>query len=273
MALKFSMQLKPKFIVYDCMDELSAFNFAPKEMLHLEKKLLSMADIVFTGGYSLFEAKKKQHNNIHPFPCGIEKEHFEKARTTLLEPEDQAWIKGPKIGFYGVIDERFNISLIEEMAMARPTWQFMLIGPVVKIDQDSLPKNKNIHYLGQKSYTELPNYLAHWDVAMIPFLLNESTAFISPTKTPEYLSAGVPVVSTPIKDVVNPYGIKKLVHICADSVQFLQAIDSEINKSCTKEWLQRVDQFLRGISWDITFAAMNNKISQTINQQKISIAS
>lgn len=273
MALKFTMHLKPKFIVYDCMDELSAFKFAPKEMIQLEKKLMAMADIVFTGGYSLFEAKKTQHTNIHPFPSGIEKEHFEKARKKLAEPGDQAGITGPKIGFYGVIDERFDIGLIEEMAIARPHWQFILIGPIVKIDQNLLPRNSNIHYLGQKSYTELPEYLSHWDVAMIPFLLNESTAFISPTKTPEYLSAGVPVVSTLIKDVVNPYGIKELVHICSGPAEFIASIESEINKSCPKAWLQKVDQFLKGVSWDITYAAMNSKICYTMNHQKISIAS
>jgi glycosyltransferase involved in cell wall biosynthesis len=273
MALKFSMDLKPKAIVYDCMDELSAFKFAPKEMLQLEKQLMDMADIVFTGGHSLFEAKKTRHANIHAFPSGIEKEHFEKARTKLVSPADQADITGPKIGFYGVIDERFDIDLIEQMAIARPHWQFILIGPVVKIDPAHLPKNKNIHYLGQKSYAELPEYLSNWNVAMIPFLLNESTEFISPTKTPEYLSAGVPVVSSPIKDVTNPYGITGLVHICSTPDQFIRAIESELNKGCQKAWLKKVDQFLKGVSWDITYSAMNSKICQTMNRNKISIAS
>jgi len=272
MALKFSMQLTPKFIVYDCMDELSAFDFAPPELVQLEKQLLSIADIVFTGGHSLYEAKKNQHANIHPFPSAIEKEHFEKARIKLAEPQDQAWIEGPKIGFYGVIDERFDIGLIEEMAIAQPKWQFVLIGPVVKIDQNTLPRNKNIHYLGQKSYAELPNYLSHWDVSMIPFLLNESTAFISPTKTPEYLSAAVPVVSSMIKDVINPYGIQHLVHICSGTVNFMEAIESELNKSCPKAWLQKVDEFLKDVSWDATYKTMNNKICETMNKQ-ISIAS
>ena len=273
MALKFSADLKPRFVVFDCMDELSAFKFAPKEIVALEKKLMETADVVFTGGYSLYEAKKHRHTNIHPFPSGIEKEHFSKARTEMPEPADQAMVNGPKLGFYGVIDERFDIDLIREMATAKPEWQFMLIGPVVKIDQGSLPRNANIHYLGQKSYQELPDYLANWDIAMIPFLLNESTQFISPTKTPEYLSAGVPVVSTPIKDVINPYGIEELVHICTDSESFIKAVESELHKSCPKAWLERVDQFLKGVSWDITYKAMHTKICDTMNNQKISIAS
>lgn len=273
MALKFSNHLKPGFIVYDCMDELSAFKFAPKEITKLEKTLMTKADIVFTGGHSLFEAKRNQHLNIHAFPSGIEKEHFEKARKKITEPDDQSEIKGPKIGFYGVIDERFDIGLIGKMAEARPNWQFILIGPVVKIEEHYLPRNKNIHYLGQKSYNELPNYLAHWDVAMIPFLLNESTQYISPTKTPEYLAAGVPVVSTAIKDVVNPYGVTNLVHICTDTDDFLNAITAELNKSYSKTWLHKVDQFLKGVSWDSTYNGMNTKMINTINLQKIPLAS
>jgi len=273
MALTFSDHLKPKLIVYDCMDELSAFKFAPKEMVQLEKKLMAKADLVFTGGHSLYEAKKNQHDNIHAFPSGIDKSHFEKARKPLEVPDDQQWIEGPKIGFYGVIDERFDIELIREMAEARPEWQFILIGPIVKIDQETLPRNKNIHYLGQKSYTQLPAYLSQWDVAMIPFLLNESTQYISPTKTPEYLSAGVPVVSSLIKDVHHPYGVLDLVHICSDTKDFLRAIESELNKSCHKAWLYKVDQFLKGVSWEITYKAMTTKICLTMNHQKISIAS
>ena len=88
-----------------------------------------------------------------------------------------------------------------------------MIGPVVKIDPAILPRAENIHYLGSKSYQELPAYLAGWDLALIPFAINESTRFISPTKTPEYLAAGKPVISTPIRDVVTPYGDENLVHI------------------------------------------------------------
>ncbi|MGD6027653.1 glycosyltransferase family 1 protein, partial [Xanthomonas citri pv. citri] len=162
------------------------FKFAPEELKNLEKTLFNKADIVFTGGHSLYESKKMQHYNIHPFPSSIDKSHFSKARTCSMEPADQASIKGPKIGFYGVIDERFDSGLIQGIADARPDWNIILIGPVVKIDPATLPKNKNVHYLGSKSYDVLPDYLSGWEVAMVPFLLNESTRFVSPTKTPEY---------------------------------------------------------------------------------------
>ncbi|WP_432714346.1 glycosyltransferase family 1 protein [Pedobacter sp.] len=274
MAFAFTENFKPRLTIFDCMDELSAFDFAPKELIGLEKKLMAKADLVFTGGHSLYEAKQKQHANIFPFPSSIEKEHFEQARKMKLQPVDQASIIGVKIGFYGVIDERFDIELIRTIAEERPTWQIILIGPVVKIPHESLPKNANIHYLGQKSYAELPRYLSGWDVALIPFQLNESTRFISPTKTPEYLAAGVPVVSTPIRDVIKPYGIKKLVHIGENGHDFIKAIEAEINSTDKKKWLTQVDEFLKFNSWDNTYQKMKTLIVNQLNDNRsISIAS
>src|SRR5690606_34419841 len=245
MAYSFSSKYKPKLIIYDCMDELSAFKFAPKELIGLEKKLISRADLVFTGGHSLYEAKKLQHQNIFPFPSSIEKKHFAKAKIQKIQPQDQAYIRGPKLGFFGVIDERFDIDLIREIAHARPDWQIILIGPVVKISESILPRAGNIHYLGQKSYDELPAYLSGWDVALIPFLLNESTRYISPTKTPEYLAAGVPVVSTPINDVIKPYGAKNLVHISGNTKGFINSIELELSKKDKRDWLQQVELHLK----------------------------
>ncbi len=195
-----------ELVIYDCMDELSAFKNAPASIKEKESLLLQKADLVFTGGYSLYEAKKDLHRNIYAYPSSIDKQHFLKARNLSVEPPDQLNIPHPRIGFFGVIDERLNIALLKEIALLRPEWHFIIIGPAVKIDPASLPVAANIHYLGSRSYEELPGYLSGWDVALIPFALNESTRFISPTKTPEYLAGGVPVVSTAIKDVVRPYG-------------------------------------------------------------------
>lgn len=274
MALSFTEQLNPALIVYDCMDELSLFKNAPAELKDLEKRLMAKSDVVFTGGHSLYEAKKHQHANIHAFPSSIDKKHFVKARTNKVQPEDQAKVEGIKLGFYGVIDERFDIALIKEIADARPTWNFMLIGPVIKINRDNLPNNKNIHYLGQKSYDQLPSYLSGWDIALIPFMLNDSTKFISPTKTPEYLSAGKPVVSTAIRDVVNPYAKNKLVHIGYTAEDFIESIESELNNKNDKQWLAKVDSFLSKNSWDNTCASMITCIQSSIkDKQKISIAS
>jgi glycosyltransferase involved in cell wall biosynthesis len=274
MALSFTEQLNPALTVYDCMDELSLFKNAPVELKDLEKRLMAKSDVVFTGGNSLYEAKKHQHANIHSFPSSIDKSHFVKARTNKTEPEEQANISNPKLGFYGVIDERFDIELIREIADARPNWEFMLIGPVLKINRALLPQNKNIHYLGQKSYDELPAYLSGWDIALIPFMLNDSTKFISPTKTPEYLAAGKPVVSTAIRDVINPYANQKLVHIGHTAEDFIKAIELELSSKNKKQWLSKVDAFLSSNSWDNTCTSMLTCIQNSIkDKQKISIAS
>lgn len=267
MAVSFTESFEPRLTVYDCMDELSQFKFAPPELKALETILLQKADIVFTGGVSLYEAKKEQHDNIHAFPSSIDREHFFKARRRNLEPADQKMIPNPKLGFYGVIDERFDIELIDKIASARPEWQIVLLGPVVKIDPESLPKRKNIHYLGAKDYKDLPLYLSGWDVALLPFLLNEATKYISPTKTPEYLAAGKPVVSTPITDVVNPYGTRSYVKIARDAKGFVKAIDEYLTKP-DKEWLPRVDEFLAKNSWDITQGKMLELIKTAIKNKE-----
>jgi glycosyltransferase involved in cell wall biosynthesis len=274
MALSFTEQLNPALTVYDCMDELSLFKNAPAELKDLEKRLMAKSDVVFTGGNSLYEAKKHQHANIHSFPSSIDKTHFVKARTNKIQPEEQAHISNPKLGFYGVIDERFDIELIRAIADARPNWEFMLIGPVLKINRALLPQNENIHYLGQKSYDELPAYLSGWDIALIPFMLNDSTKFISPTKTPEYLAAGKPVVSTAIRDVINPYANQKLVHIGHTAEDFIEAIELELNTKNKKQWLSKVDAFLSSNSWDNTCTSMLTCIQNSIkDKHKISIAS
>ncbi len=208
-------------VVYDCMDELSAFRFAPPELGACEELLMGRADVVFTGGHSIYEAKRRQHPNIHPFPSSVDVEHFIAARKILPQQPDQEALSKPVLGYYGVVDERIDLELIEKLAAARPDWSIVIIGPVVKIDPETLPRAKNIHYLGRKEYAELPAYLAGWDVALMPFAMNDATRFISPTKTPEYLAAGRPVVTTPIKDVIRQYGGVEGVFVADDAVSFV----------------------------------------------------
>jgi glycosyltransferase involved in cell wall biosynthesis len=266
MALPITQQLKPVMTVYDCMDELSAFKFAPPELVEFENELLQKANVVFTGGHTIYQFKKNRHHNIHPFPSSIDKAHFMKGRETDIEPDDQKHIPHPRLGFYGVIDERFDIELIRQVADARPQWHFVLIGPVVKIDPASLPKNENIHYPGGRKYDELPLYLSGWDIALIPFAINESTKFISPTKTPEYLAAGKPVISTPITDVINPYANENLVHIAATAEEFIDAAEKILQQTDNSEWLQRSDAFLANISWDKTWSDMVSIMSEALLQ-------
>jgi len=254
MALPFTRHLQPNAILFDCMDELSLFKNAPQTLLDLEQELLERAHIVFTGGVSLYQAKKHRHHNIHPFPSSIDYEHFATARKGYNDPEDQKNIPHPRIGFYGVIDERLDIELLDKMAILKPEWNFVVIGPVVKIDPDTLPQRKNIFYLGKKDYEELPRYLSGWDCAMMPFALNESTRFISPTKTPEFLAAGKPVVSTAINDVVHPYEDEGLAYIANGPQQFVALIEKAMKeKTEDPTWTSRVDKFLLRNSWDKTF--------------------
>jgi glycosyltransferase involved in cell wall biosynthesis len=219
---------------------------------------------VFTGGHSLYEAKQDHHVNIHPFPSSIDKEHFFKARTDINDPADQAHIPRIRIGFYGVVDERFDINLLSEVAQKRPEWQFIIIGPVVKINPDDLPRFANIHYLGGKTYSELPEYLAGWDLTMIPFEKNDSTKYISPTKTPEYLAAGKPVISSSIRDVVVPYGVQGLVHIADTPDEFIEAVEKEMSATDKSIWSQKVDVFLAQISWDKTWNKMMTLVEEIL---------
>lgn len=258
MALPFTRHLEPENVIFDKMDELSLFKGAPQTLIDMESELLLKADLVFTGGHSIFEASKNKHHNIHPFPSSIDYDHFSQGRLELVEPDDQVNISHPRLGFYGVIDERFNIDLLEEMAILRPDFQFIIVGPVVKIDPESLPVASNIHYLGKKDYHALPLYLAGWDCAIMPFALNDSTKFISPTKTPEFLAAGKPVVSTSIKDVVSPYGDNKLIHIADTAEEFVRCCGVAMQERVFKEnWLENVDAFLSGNSWEKTFLRMS----------------
>ncbi len=264
MALPYSNHLKPKITIYDCMDELSAFKFAPPGLKKNEAALMRRADIVFTGGNSLFEAKKHQHKNIYPFPSSIDKTHFFTARAKKSDPADQKHIPNPRIGFYGVLDERLNLELIRDLASRQPGWHFIFIGPTVKIDPKSLPVMDNIHYLGPKNYDELPVYLSNWDIAFMPFELNESTKYISPTKTPEFLAGGKPVISTSIRDVIYPYREIGLVRIADTADEFVTAIQNELENKNREKWLGKVDHFLSGISWDRTWATMSCLIDETI---------
>jgi UDP-galactopyranose mutase len=266
MMLPMSRHLEPDLTVFDAMDELSKFKFAPTKLIELEQELIDKADIVFTGGSSLYEAKKDRHDNVHCFPSSVDRAHFCKARARQFDPADQEDLPRPRLGFYGVIDERFDTELLDKVAAARPDWSFVMVGPVVKISEEDLPKRPNIHYLGPKTYDQLPAYLSGWDVALMPFAMNESTQFISPTKTPEYLAGGKPVVSTPIKDVVRHYGQLEGVKIASTPEEFVAACEGALKLSHNPEsgWLAEADLMLSASSWNTTQARMAGLIADVL---------
>ena len=263
MMLGFADRLRAETIVYDCMDELTAFAFADPLLVEREAALIARADVMFTGGYSLYEAKRHRHDAIHAFPSAVDTDHFAAARGTVAEPADQAVIPGPKLGFYGVIDERIDLTLIDAVAAARPDWQIVMIGPVVKIDPAALPRRANIHWLGGRRYEQLPAYLSGWSAALMPFAINEATRFISPTKTPEYLAAGRLVVSTPVTDVVRHYGAIAGVAIAADAPSFVAACEAALALPADGAWRDEADRLLAATSWDRTFAGMKRAMAPT----------
>jgi glycosyltransferase involved in cell wall biosynthesis len=267
MALDCSRDIASSAIVFDCMDELSAFRGAPPELLKLEAELLKRADLVFTGGQSLYEAKRERHRRVYAFPSSVDVPHFLSARRQKADPADQAGIPHPRLGFFGVVDERMDLDLLDAIAAGRPGWHVVILGPCVKIDPATLPRRPNIHYLGMKKYEELPAYLSGWDVALLPFARNDSTRFISPTKTPEYLAAGRPVVSTSVRDVVRPYGEQKLVQIADTPADFIAAIEDALGEP-PQDWRERVDLLLSKMSWDRTWSEMSSLIDGVVARRE-----
>lgn len=254
MALAYTDHLKADATVFDCMDELSAFKNPPAGLLAAETRLMQRADVVFTGGRSLYEAKRDRHPRVRCYPSSVDVAHFGRARTDLPDPADQAAIGRPRIGFFGVIDERMDLGLVAAMAAALPRVQFVYLGPVVKIAEEDLPQAWNLHWLGSKAYADLPAYMANWDAGWMPFALNEATRFISPTKTPEFLAAGLPLASTAVPDVVREYGSGSLVTVAGPD-GMAAALQACLARP-TPAWRRAVDDHLAQGSWDRTWAAM-----------------
>ncbi len=263
MALPLLQGLNPSMVIYDCMDELAAFKNPPKQLLQRESALLNIADLVFTGGPSLYEAKKDRHANAHCFSSSVDAKHFRQALDSAISHPEQAHIAGPRLGFYGVIDERFDTDLVRQMAAAHPEWQIVLVGPVVKIDPAELPRADNVHYMGQRNYDELPKFLAGWDLCLLPFAMNDSTKFISPTKVLEYMAAEKPSVSTPITDVKVPYG--DVVAIASGAEEYIAACERMLaaSESETAKLVERMRDIVANTSWDMTASRMHELISTT----------
>ncbi len=272
MALPLLQELDPTLVVYDCMDELAAFKNPPKQMLQRENALFKVADLVFTGGPSLYRAKRERHSNVHCFPSSVDLVHFEQALDrNNIHPAHEA-IPGPRLGFYGVIDERVDLELIDRLAEAHPQWQIVLVGPVVKIDPAALPRRHNIHYLGQQPYKALPQFLAGWNVCLLPFALNEATRFISPTKTLEYMAAELPIVSTPVVDVVELYG--EVVAVADSPQAFIKACENALLTTPEEHTrnILRMRELVSETSWNITAEKMHELIHRTQAQKEKSLS-
>lgn len=261
MANEFLEVIPRSLFVFDAMDQLSAFAGAPPELIARDQQVLRQADVVFTGGWSLYHAKKPFNANTHLFPSGVEVEHFAQAadRTKIQRPADLDSLKSPILGYFGVIDERLDLKLIGYVAKQHPEWNIVMIGPVVKINPADLPKAPNIHYPGGREYGDLPKYLAYFDVALLPFALNEATRYISPTKTLEYMAAHKPMVSTAIRDVIDGYG--DVVRVAQDHTEFVRYCEHVLRTQPTADQRRREDEYLTQNTWDSITARMKTLIA------------
>jgi UDP-galactopyranose mutase len=253
MALPLVAGVAAHKVVYDCMDELAAFRFAPRQLQQREAALLRRADVVFTGGRSLYRARRDRHHDVWCFPSGVDARHFA-PREDWADPWPS--LGRPRIGYCGVIDERIDYALLDRLAAERPEWQWIMVGPVVKMDPKDLPRRANLHWLGQQAFETLPRLVAAWDVCMMPFALNDATRHISPTKTLEYMAAGKPVVSTRVRDVAEPYA--SLVRVADGPAQFLEACENALAEAAEPRArrAREMCELAEDLCWDDTAAAM-----------------
>jgi len=261
MALPLLDVLKPNAIVYDCMDELSAFRNAPAHLLQREAHVLEIANIVFTGGPSLYQSKRGRNPNTWCFPSSVDAAHFARARAGIKPDARMQSLPRPRVGFFGVIDERLDLELLEQLARRRPDWQWCMVGPVVKIDPATLPQAPNLHYLPQQDYAELPAIIAAWDVCVLPFARNDATRFISPTKTLEYLAAGKPVVSTAIADVASLYS--EAVWIANDADEFIAHCEAAL-QPLSAQRTAAMQAVVEKTSWARTAGEMSQLVAAQV---------
>ncbi len=244
--------------VYDCMDELSKFRGAPPEILERESQLLKLADVIFTGGRKLFEAKSRFNGNCHFYGCGVDVEHFGSARKEETQvPAELAQGSKPRLGYFGVVDERMDYELIAKLADANPEWSIAMIGPVMKVDQGSLPKRPNLHWLGQQPYEKLPAFCKGFDVCLMPFALNEATEFINPTKALEYMATGRPIVSSAVPDVVRNFGTvvkigrthEEFIALCREAIERPESrpIERGLKMATENSWERIVGELERHV--------------------------
>ena len=240
----------PALTVFDAMDDLASFRNAPPQMRAQEDRMLEVADIVFTGGPTLYRQRQHRHPRVFCFPSGVDRTHFASPGQPSAASRALSQMRRPVIGFYGVIDERMDMDLVAQVADLRPDWNFALVGPLAKIRPDDLPTRSNIRHFGLQSYEALPAILSRFDVAMMPFALNDATRAISPTKTLEFLAGGKPVVSTPVADVVELY--ITATSIAGTPDQFVGAIDEILAWTAEDRaaWQQRADTLLAAHDWN-----------------------
>jgi glycosyltransferase involved in cell wall biosynthesis len=255
-------QLAAVAVVYDCMDELSSFRFAPSDIAERERSLLANADVVFTGGHHLYEAKSRLHANVHFYGCGVDAQHFGQARSDRLPVlDDIARLPGPVLGYFGVIDERLDYDLLELLAASFPHASIAMVGPLAKVETNQLPRRKNIHWLGQRAYAELPAVVKGFDVCLMPFAMNAATRYINPTKTLEYMAAGKPIISTAVPDVIRNF--TPIVAVAHSPQEFVAEVASALTH-CEPARIAQGLARAESAGWDAIVASMRAHIAKVL---------
>ena len=262
----FAGQLGEILNVYDCMDELSQFKGAPPEIKTREARLLSLADVVFTGGRKMYESKSRLNSNCHFYGCGVDVEHFGSARNNSTPvPADLAGLRQPVLGFFGVVDERMDYELVAKLADANPNWSVAIVGPVMKVDPKSLPQRSNLHWLGQRAYADLPALCKGFKVCLMPFALNESTEYINPTKALEYMASGRPIVSSAVPDVVSNFS--SVVKIARNHDEFIQLCRDAVEQP-DESAVQRGLQMAAENTWESIVARLEEHIETALLKRR-----
>ncbi|HVE49429.1 MAG TPA: glycosyltransferase [Casimicrobiaceae bacterium] len=249
-------------VVYDCMDELSKFRFAPKDLEQREVTLLSAADIVFAGGHRLSTRKSRQHPNVHFYGCGVDVDHYARSRDAATAlPADVAALPHPMLGYFGVVDERLDYSLIDELARAFAHGSIVIVGPLAKVDRENLPTHRNLHWLGQRTYQELPAYVKAFDACLMPFALNDATEYINPTKALEYMAAGKPVISTAVPDVIRNFA--PVAQVARSHAEFI-ALAARACAAPDAALLAAGLELAREATWESVVAAMRARMLEAV---------
>jgi len=248
--------------VYDCMDEHSKFNEAHPELSRRETELLRKADVVFTGGRKLWEAKRQHNPNCHFYGCGVDVEHFGRALDAETAiPQDIKALGRPVLGYFGVVDERMDYELIAKLADANPKWSLAIIGPVLKVPQHQLPRRPNIHWLGPRDYSQLPAYCKGFDLCLMPFALNAATEYINPTKALEYMATGRMIVSSAVPDVVSNFS--SVVKVAQSHSSFIDLCRGAIEKP-EPGLIERGLKMAAGNTWESIVAKLEGHVADAL---------
>src|SRR5581483_2571840 len=260
-ATAFAGRFNEQLIVYDCMDELSLFRGAAPELVQRERELLRVADVVFAGGPKIWRAKRKLNRNCFCYGCGVDAEHFGRARDPkLVVAKELTDVPRPVFGYIGVVDERIDYDLLAKLADSTKG-SIAMVGPSTKIDIRDLPRRNNLHWIGGRQYTDLPSYAKAFDVCIMPFAMNEATRFINPTKALEYMATGRPIVSTPVEDVIAQFN--DVITIADGEATFAEACA----RAAAQPEVWRIEQGLALAalsSWDSIVARLEQRIAEAL---------